>query len=160
MTSTFLESLRTLNPEFHSKLDLYVDHATLLSDLVLVPILQFILLNLPNTPNLSLPTIESEYPVWAIAMCIAVGSAIFSTGVDTTVKRWFGNSWVNRRFLMLTEFTSATSGFIIGAMVGSQIWNPILGGVCGLIGGASSPFFVKKINSLFSMWSSRRTRGK
>ena len=153
--SAFIDSS---NEAFHEKLGMFIDHSSFLWEAV-AGVTNVALENVnSNLTQLKVETLPTEYPVLGIALVIAMGAAIFSSGLDAMVKRWFGNEWVNRRFLMYTEVISATIGCIIGGLAGAQIWNPVLGGLCGLVGGASSPFFVKKVNAVFKFWSDRKSK--
>ena len=154
------EFINSYNESFHLRLDSFLDHAVFFVH-TLTPLTN-IAVSSANEELIQFrfATLPSEYPALAMALAIAVGAAIFSSGLDAMVKTWFGNNWVNRRFLMFTEVLSASGGFILGVLAGAQIWNPVLGGLCGLVGGASSPFFVKKINAVFKFWSDRKSKSK
>jgi hypothetical protein len=97
---------------------------------------------------------QSQAPVandvewWIIALSITAGAAIFSTGIDGTGASYIRKGWLPKKSFMLIQTASTLLALVLGGLCGWRVWDWMLGGLCGFLGGASSGWILKAINPL------------
>jgi hypothetical protein len=74
---------------------------------------------------------------WYWVMCLIIaGGAVTVWGMNGFVSKWLEvDSLSDRAITILGDLAALTICIVAGGLVGWRVWDAVLGGACGLLGG-------------------------
>jgi hypothetical protein len=94
--------------------------------------------------------VANTFPWWQIALGITLGCAVLAWGLRRTFRGWRKRGWMTPKWAMISELGSVGFTMVVGLIVGWRVWDAWLGAMCGLVGGASAGWFMRKLDGFLA----------
>jgi hypothetical protein len=90
-------------------------------------------------------TVPFDVVWWHIALMVICGGAITVWGLHGMTREWLACE-ENRVIIIMMDIAALVVCIVAGTLVGWRVWDPVMCGVLGLLGGIGYKLFMKLIN--------------